>query len=69
MVNLYQDSRITKQLIQKEKLEWCRLMFAIYKLSNGEYERVSPSTYSDLIQESMKNKKIKKKILFFVFIL
>jgi hypothetical protein len=54
MFNLKQDDDITKVLIEKNKLIWCRLMFAIYiKLSNGEFKQVSPPTYSDLIENSM----------------
>jgi hypothetical protein len=53
MINLYQDGHIDKDLIKKKKLIWCRLMFAIYiKLSDGQFERVSPPIYSDLIEES-----------------
>lgn len=54
MFNLKQNEEITKDLILKDELIWCRLMFAIYmKLSNGEYECVSPPIYSDLIEHSM----------------
>jgi hypothetical protein len=54
MFNLKQNEEITKDLILKDKLIWCRLMFAIYiKSSNGEYESVSPPVYSDLIEHSM----------------
>lgn len=53
MINLYRDHRITKELIKEKKLKWCRLMFAIYiKLSNSHFERVSPPSYSDLIEGS-----------------
>jgi hypothetical protein len=55
MFNLKQDEDINKDLIAKDKLIWSRLMFAIYiKSSNGEYKRVSPPVYSDLIENSMK---------------
>jgi hypothetical protein len=53
MFNLKQDDDIDKNLIKENKLVWCRLMFAIYiKLSNGHFERVSPTTYTDLIEDS-----------------
>jgi hypothetical protein len=53
MVNLFQGQNITKALIKNKKLKWCRLMFAIYiKLSNNQFQRVSPPTFSDLIKES-----------------
>jgi hypothetical protein len=54
MFNLKQDDDITKDLIKKNKLIWCRLIFAIYiRLFNGEFKRVSPPTYSGLIEQSM----------------
>lgn len=54
MIYLYQIDNITKILIADKKLEWCRFMFAIYiKLPNGKFDRVSPPTFSDLIQQGI----------------
>ena len=54
MCNLKQDNDITKELIEEKKLNWCRLMFAIYiKSSDGGFRAVSPATYSELIEQSM----------------
>ncbi|CAF4159083.1 unnamed protein product [Rotaria sordida] len=54
MINLYQDINNNKNIIKEDKLIWCRLMFAIYVklLPNGQFERVSSPTYSDLIKET-----------------
>ncbi|CAF4586489.1 unnamed protein product, partial [Rotaria sp. Silwood2] len=53
MVNLYQITNNDKETIKEDKLIWCRLMFAIYiKLPNGQFERISLPTYSDLIEET-----------------
>ncbi len=53
MFNLKQDDDVTRGFVKREKLNWCRLMFAIYiKLSHETYERVSPRTFSDLIKHS-----------------
>jgi hypothetical protein len=53
MANLYQDKTVTKDLIKNRKLKWCKIMFAIYiKLPSGQYTRVSPPTFSDLIKNS-----------------
>ncbi|CAF1344403.1 unnamed protein product [Rotaria magnacalcarata] len=53
MVNLYQSETISKDIIENKKLKWSRLMFAFYiKLSDGQFTRVSPPTFSDLIKET-----------------
>jgi len=68
MYNLKQDEVITKNLIKENKLIWCRLMFAIYiKSSKGEFKRVSPSIYSDLIEHSMTIHLSLNVILFLIF--
>jgi hypothetical protein len=54
MFNLKQDDDVTRGFVKKKKLNWSRLKFAIYiKLSNDQYERVSPPIFSDLIKNSI----------------
>ncbi|CAF1344385.1 unnamed protein product [Rotaria magnacalcarata] len=65
MINLYQDKFVTKPLIKKNKLKWCRLKFAFYiKLPNGQFTPVSPPTFSDLIKETNGAQSVKTDSIF-----
>ncbi|CAF0988209.1 unnamed protein product [Adineta ricciae] len=64
-VNLYQDDKITKTIIKSKKLQWSRFKFAIYiKSSNGDFQQISPVTYSDLFVETTGNASIATNTIF-----
>ena len=52
MFNLYQNSVITKELIEMKKLHLCRIAVWLCLFENGHYIPVSERTFSSVIQES-----------------
>ena len=52
MITLYQRGEITRQIIRNKQLTKCQLAFSFCIFENGEYKRVSPIYYSDVIEDS-----------------
>jgi hypothetical protein len=47
------NGKIDQKPIKKKKLKWSRLEYTLYyEKDKDEFIRVSPPTYSDLIQQS-----------------
>jgi len=52
MFNLYQNQRLTKDMIELEQLEKCKLAFWLCIKENENYKAVSKESYSCIITES-----------------
>lgn len=52
MFNLYQSQNITKEVIGAKKLDLCQLEFWLCAFENGEFVRISESSFSAVIHES-----------------
>jgi hypothetical protein len=52
MFNLYQSGSITRDMIETEQLEKCKLAFWLCTFEDGVYRPVSTPSLSCLIEES-----------------
>ncbi len=52
MFNLYQNQRLTKDMIELEQLDKCKLAFWLCIKENENYIRISPESFSSIITES-----------------
>lgn len=52
MFNLYQNSIITKELIEAKKLQLCRLAFWLCYFNDNHYVQISDCAFSNVIEES-----------------
>lgn len=52
MLNLYQNQRLTKEIIELGQLEKCKLAFWLCVKENGNYKSISKESYSCIITES-----------------
>jgi hypothetical protein len=51
MFNLYQSGSITRDIVDAEQLNKCRLAFWFCILEDGIYKPVSAPSFSDLIEK------------------
>ena len=52
MFNLYQNQRLTKEMIARDQLDKCKLAFWLCVKENESYLSVSPESLSETITES-----------------
>ncbi len=52
MFNLYQNGAVTREMVETEQLEKCKLAFWFCTLENGVYRPISLPSLSFLIEES-----------------
>lgn len=51
LINLYQRGEVKRKMIEKKHLKKCKLAFWFCESIDNKYERVSPISYSDEIEE------------------
>lgn len=52
LINLYQNSRLTKAKIEQEQLDKCKIAFWICTKEHENYVSISPESLSHVITES-----------------